>query len=130
MLPTSVTPSWILSGKPETRAQQLARSKDNCSYSMVWDCTPGNFNWYYNLDETLVVLEGEAFISSDGLQERRIGPGDVVFFPAGCSAKWRVTNYIRKVAFLRQPVPPPLGFGVRAWNTLVRIVLGRQGGGL
>lgn len=127
---TSVTPSWILAGKPETRAQQLSRSKDRNSYTMVWDCTAGNFNWYYSLDETLVVLEGEAFIKSDGLEERRIGAGDVVFFPAGCSATWRVTNYIRKVAFLRHPIPPPIGFGVRAWNALVRVVLGRQQGGL
>jgi uncharacterized cupin superfamily protein len=128
--PTSVTPSWILTGKPENRAKRLAESRDRNSYTMAWDCTAGRFNWHYNLDETVVVLSGEAFISSDGLEETRIGPGDVVYFPAGCSATWRVTDYIRKVAFLRQPIPPPLGFGVRAWNALLRILGLRPEGGL
>jgi len=128
--PTSITPAWILAGKPENRAKQLALSKDRNSYTMVWDCTAGSFDWHYNLDETLVVLEGEAYISFDGAAERRIGPSDVVFFPGGCSATWRVPNYIRKVAFLRHPIPPPGGFCVRAWNALLRVVLRRQGGGL
>src|SRR5690242_805051 len=122
--PASVVPSWILTGKPETRAKQLSRSKDRTSYTMVWDCTAGRFNWHYDVDETLVVLSGEAFVTYDGGEESRIGPGDVVFFPAGCTATWRVTNYIRKVAFLRQPIPPPVALGVRAWNLFLRIILG------
>jgi uncharacterized cupin superfamily protein len=35
-----------------------------------------------NKDEALVVSSGEAFITN-GYGERRIGPGDVAFFPAG-----------------------------------------------
>jgi hypothetical protein len=97
---------------------------------MAWDCTAGRFQWHYNVDETLVVLAGEAFISSDGGEETRIGPGDVVYFPAGVSATWRVTDYIRKVAFLRQPVPPPFGFGVRAWHAFLRMAGIRKTGGL
>jgi uncharacterized protein len=127
--PTPVLTDWVLAGEPETRSKLLARSRDKTSYTMVWDCTAGRFNWHYPSDETLVVLDGEAFVGTKEGEERRIGPGDGVFFPAGASATWRVSRYIRKVAFLRQTLPPPLGFGVRAWHLLLR-TLGRGKGGL
>jgi len=120
--PAPVSPEWVLNGTPETRSKELARSHDGTSYVMVWDCTAGRFNWHYNKDETLVVISGEAFITNEKGEERRLGPGDIVFFPAGTSCTWRVTKYIRKVAFLRHTMPRPLGFGVLAWNKLLRIV--------
>ena len=119
--PTPISPDWVLEGTPETRSQELARSRDLTSFAMVWDCTAGRFKWHYNKDETLVVLSGEAFITIDD-GERRIGPGDVVFFPAGSSSTWRVPKYIKKVAFLRHTMPRPFGFGVLAWNKFLRIV--------
>jgi uncharacterized cupin superfamily protein len=121
-VPTSINPSWILTGSPQHRVKQLARSADRGSYSVAWDCTAGLFNWHYTQEETLVVLTGEAFIRVNDASETRIGPGDVVFFPAGSSAVWRVPEYIRKVAFMREPIPPPLRFGVRAVNAFFRRV--------
>jgi uncharacterized cupin superfamily protein len=118
---------WILDGSPETRNKEIAKSSDQTSYIMVWDCTAGRFNWHYSMDETLVVTSGEAFISDQNSGERRIGPGDIVFFPAGTSATWHVPTYIRKVAFLRQTMPRPMGYGVRAWNMLLRMVRGLDG---
>jgi uncharacterized cupin superfamily protein len=122
-----LSPEQVLEGKPETRSRELARSNDKTFYCMVWDCTAGRFNWNYNKDESLVVLTGEAFISYDGGEERRIGPGDAVFFPAGTKARWRVPKYIRKVAFVRHTMPRPAGFGVRAWNVLLRKLNGSGG---
>jgi uncharacterized cupin superfamily protein len=119
--PNPISVDWVLEGRPQTRSQELARSHDLTSFVMVWDCTAGRFKWHYNKDETLVVLSGEAFITN-GSDERRIGPGDVVFFPAGSSATWHVPKYIKKVAFLRHTMPRPLGFGVLAWNKLLRIM--------
>jgi uncharacterized cupin superfamily protein len=127
---TPIARDWILEGKPETRSKELARSHDRTSYVMVWDCTAGRFNWHYNKDETLVVVDGEAFIIDQNGGERRIGPGDMVFFPAGTSATWRVPNYIKKVAFLRHTMPRPFGFCVLAWNLLLRIVGLRRSSGL
>jgi uncharacterized cupin superfamily protein len=118
---TPISPDWVLEGTPETRSEELARSRDLTSFAMVWDCTAGRFNWNYNKDETLVVLSGEAFITIGDI-ERRIGPGDVVFFPAGSSASWRVPQYISKVAFLRHTMPRAAGFGVLAWNKFLRVV--------
>jgi uncharacterized cupin superfamily protein len=129
--PSSVTPSWILEGKPESRSKELARSHDGTSHSMVWDCTAGSFDWHYNKDEALVILSGEAFIRSEkNGEERRIGPGDFVFFPAGVSATWRVPKYIKKVAFLRHTMPRPFGYGVLAWNLFLRMVGLRTSSGL
>jgi len=125
---TPLPQSQVLEGKPETRSRELARSNDKTFYTMIWDCTAGRFNWDYNKDESLVVLTGEAFISYAGGEERRIGPGDTVFFPAGTSACWRVPNYIRKVAFLRHTMPKPAGYGVLAWNLLLRKLRGGGGG--
>jgi uncharacterized protein len=121
--PASISGDCIHEGTPQTRSEELARSRDGTSHTMVWDCTAGRFDWHYNKDETLVVLTGEAFISTEkGATERRIGSGDIVFFPAGTSATWRVPRYIRKVAFLRHTMPRPLGFGVLAWNLFLRLV--------
>jgi uncharacterized cupin superfamily protein len=120
--PEPISPGWILSGTPESRSKEIARSLDRMSCAMVWDCTAGVFNWDYNKDEGLVVLAGEAFIVCGDSPERRIGPGDFVFFPAGTSAKWRVPKYIKKVAFLRQTMPRLVGFGVLIWNFLRRLI--------
>ena len=124
--PAPLTPDWVLNGLPETRSKKLARSHDGTSHVMVWDCTAGHFNWHYNKDETLVVISGEAFITNEKGEERRLGPGDIVFFPAGTSSTWRVPRYIKKVAFLRHTMPRPLGSGVLAWNFLLRIVRQRS----
>ena len=118
---TAVVPDGTLNGTPHIRSRELARSHDRTSHVVIWDCTAGRFTWHYNKDETLVVLSGEAFITDEKGDEHRIGAGDVVFFPAGTSSRWHVPNYIKKVAFLRHSMPRPMGFGVLAWNALLRM---------
>jgi len=125
---TRVVPDGILNGTPKTRSKELARSHDRTSHVMVWDCTAGRFTWHYNKDETLVVLDGEAFITNEKGEERRIGTGDVVFFPAGTCSRWHVPQYIKKVAVLRHTMPRPMGLGVLAWNLLLR--MGTRRGGI
>jgi hypothetical protein len=117
--PAPIPRDWILSGTPEARNKELARSHDGTFYVVVWECTEGHFNWHYVKDEELVVLSGEVFIT-DEQGERRLGAGDVGFFPAGTSCKWRVTQRVRKVAVLRETMPLPLGFGLRAVKALLR----------
>lgn len=125
--PAPITPGWILSGTPQASNKMLASSQDRAAYIMVWECTPGQFNWHYSEDETVVIISGEVFITQDNGPERRLGPGDMAFFPAGCSAHWRITSKVRKVAVLRNTLPMPIAFGLRAWNKLLRIVgLGTQ----
>ncbi len=54
-------------------------------------------------------------------EERRLGTGDMIFFPAGCTAKWRITSTVRKVAVLRNVLPGPFALDFRAWNKFLRI---------
>jgi uncharacterized cupin superfamily protein len=118
---------WVLAGTPEARSAVLATSRDGTSQIMAWECTAGEFVWRYPEDETVVVLAGEAFVTNDAGAECRLAEGHVAFFPGGSSSRWRVTRPIKKVAVLRKDLPPPLGFGVRAWHKLLR-VLGLRGG--
>ena len=115
-----ISPDWILSGSPEARSTLLAKSEDRTSYTMVWECSPGSFRWQYIEDETIVILEGEVFISVGRTGERQLRPGDVAFFPAGSSCVWRVTKRVKKVAVLRKALPFPLGLAVRAWYKILR----------
>ncbi len=124
--PAPIVPSWILSGTPNARNKLLGYSEDKTAYIMVWECTPGTFKWNYTEDETIVFISGEVFVTMENGEERRLGAGDMIFFPAGCSAKWRITSTVRKVAVLRSTLPMPLALGLRAWNRLLR-VLGLRG---
>ena len=121
---------WILAGSPEARAKLLAKSHDGASRIVVWECTAGRFNWHYSEDETVVVIAGEVFVTTAIGYERRLGEGDMGFFPAGSSAIWRVPDRIKKVAVLRRDLPGPLAFGLRAWHRLLRIVAPRGGSSL
>ena len=115
-----ITPDWILDGTPEARNKTLAESRDRASSVVVWECTAGRFNWHYSDDETVVVISGEVFITTMEGEEKRLGPGDIGFFPSGSSCTWRVNNHVKKVAVLRKEMPPLLNIAVRAWHKLFR----------
>jgi uncharacterized cupin superfamily protein len=120
--PAPISPDWILVGTPEARSKLLAKSNDRTSSIVVWECTAGRFDWHYSEDETVVIISGEVFITTEKGEERRLGQGDMGFFPAGSSCTWRVNDRVKKVAVLRKNLPPLLSIGVRAWNKLLRIV--------
>jgi uncharacterized protein len=120
--PEPIPQEWILSGAPVSRSRNLVRSRDWTSTVVVWDCTAGSFRWHYSQDETILVISGEAFLMLENGEERRFGAGDVGFFPAGTTCTWRVADYIRKVAVLRENMWRPLGFCLKAWKKLLRIV--------
>jgi uncharacterized cupin superfamily protein len=119
--PSPISPDWILSGTPVARRRLLAKSYDGTAYVTVWECTAGRFMWHYVEDETVTIISGEAFITTDQGEERRIGQGDMAFFPAGTSYQWRINDRVRKVAVLRKTLGLPLGIGVRAWYKLLNI---------
>jgi len=118
-----INPSAIIEGKPETRCALLSRSRDNSLSTMAWDCTAGRFYWYYNEDESIVVVAGDARISIDGGPEQVVGIGDTIYFPSGSVALWQVDAYVRKVAFLRKPMPKSLSFFLRAaWRVRLMVL--------
>jgi uncharacterized protein len=116
--PSPIEPSWIIAGNPEARAHTLWSSSDSAAKTFIWSCTSGKFNWYYDMDETLMILEGSMVLESEGMPPKRYGVGDVVFFREGAHVKWHVEDYVKKVAFCRITNAFGLGFVVRAVNKL------------
>src|ERR1700730_11330502 len=119
--PSPIEPSWIIEGNPEARSCLLSTSVCNTARTLIWSCTEGKFNWYYDFDETIVILEGSIVLESEGMPPKRYGVGDVIFFRDGAHAKWHVEGYVKKVAFCRQTYPFWLGFTIRAVNKLKRM---------
>lgn len=117
--PCPIYPSWILEGNPVARNAVLSYSADGSASTLIWDCTAGRFNWFYDVDETIYVIEGGMIIKDAG-GKRRLSAGDTIFFPKGARAEWTVESYIRKVAFVRTPLPWPLAFAKRVVRSLRR----------
>ena len=90
--PLPIKPEWILGGSPEAWYKDVAISRDGMSELVVWECSAGLFEWHYKKDESLIVISGEAFVTTENYRELRLGPGDVAFFPAGTSSTWRVPD--------------------------------------
>lgn len=118
----SIPSQWLLSGQPETCSKLLGKTRDQLAYVMLWECGAVSYKWYYSKDEAYIVLSGEGFMTDEKGVERRYGPGDVAFFPAGTRATWRHPNHFRKVAVLKDPVSRPLALGFKAWHKLVSLI--------
>jgi uncharacterized cupin superfamily protein len=111
---------WIVKGRPQARNRVLFRSTDKSSWTMLWDCSAGEFNWHYSFDETIHFLEGRVTITLEGGAPQTFGPGDVIFFPAGSVAHWQVDQYIRKLAVCQNPLPASLNLPLKLARRLAR----------
>jgi uncharacterized cupin superfamily protein len=100
-----INPAWILEGQPTARNAKLSMSEDTTACTILWDCTAGKFNWHYDIDETVHIVEGSVIVSSENTPPKRLVAGDVAFFPMGAKAHWHVETYVRKVAFCRRVLP-------------------------
>ena len=133
LTPGPIEPSWIIEGTPEARSCVLTKSADGLAWTMVWHCTAGKFNWYYDFDETILILEGGIVLESDTMPPTRYGPGDVIFFKDGAHARWHVESYVKKLAFCRNTQPVWLGFAIRVflkWKKMFFPVADRHPAGL
>jgi uncharacterized cupin superfamily protein len=124
LAPSPIAPHWIIEGKPEARSARLATTADGTSTVMAWSCTAGRFTWNYNIDETRHVISGEAFVTDEKGEVRRLGAGDMVYFPAGSRSNWYIPREIRKIAFCRHAMPRPVGLALRSWNKLIDLMTG------
>src|SRR3984885_5708524 len=123
LTPRPIEPSWIIEGNPRAEWCVLSKSADGLASTMVWGCSEARFNWYYDIDETILILEGSIALESDTMPPTRYGAGDVVFFKDGAHARWHVEGHVRKLAFCRKTQPMPLGLALRVFNKLKRILL-------
>ena len=100
-IPEPISPAWILAGSPVARAAPLTRTADGRCWTALWECTSGRFKWRYGIDETVLILEGQVRVTWPGNITRTLMPGDVAFFASGSEAEWDVSDYVKKMAFLR-----------------------------
>lgn len=119
LVPSPIHPAWITEGAPQAHSKRLAQSADGTAAVFAWSCTAGRFIWHYAGDEMAHITAGEAFVTDHDGNERRLGSGDMVFFPAGSRSHWHVPDYVRKLAMCRHGMPRPVGFMLRAWNKVV-----------
>jgi uncharacterized cupin superfamily protein len=121
--PAPIEPSWIIEGNPVASNATLSRSADGTASTIIWQCTEGKFNWHYDIDETIYILEGSVVIASDGMKPTRYGPGDVIFFKNGASARWHVEGHLRKLAFCRRTQPRLIGLALRVVSKLRAVLI-------
>jgi uncharacterized cupin superfamily protein len=93
-----IDPSWIIEGTPRARARSLSLGDHGTIRAFLWDCSAGRFEWHYDHDEIIQILEGEAEITSQNGVRTPLRPGDMVSFPAAQIVVWHVPRYVRKVA--------------------------------
>lgn len=122
-----INPDWVIDGSPTARNAELFRSADGLACTLIWDCTPGRFEWIYDVDETIHVLEGSIVLEDGQAPPRRYGAGDVVFFPAGARVRWTVETHVRKLAFFRRPLPRPAALIVSRLRRLKALLRGQRG---
>ena len=115
--PAPINADWILEGSPQARNRVVFKSDDGTAWTMIWDCTAGRFNWFYDCDETVHILEGSVSLTT-AAGTVLVEAGNTIFFPAGSWATWHVSSYVRKVAFLRHTLPRPAGSMLRAWKRI------------
>ena len=119
-----IRPHWVIEGSPQVRSKRVAESVDGTSSVMVWASSAGKFNWYYAVEETLHIISGEVFVSDEKGEVRRLGPGDMAFFPAGSRSTWHVPHHVLKLAVCRHRMPRLAGYGLRIWNNLLDVLTG------
>jgi uncharacterized cupin superfamily protein len=123
LTPRPIEPSWIIEGKPDAQWCVLSKSADGLASTMVWECSEGKFNWYYDFDETILILEGSIVLENDTMSPTRYGPGDVIFFKDGAHARWHVEGRVKKLAFCRKTQPVLLGFALRVFSRIRRTLM-------
>jgi uncharacterized protein len=113
--------AWILEGNPLARGKLLSTSTDGMATTFMWDCTAGRFNWHYELDETVFLLEGSVVIRESTGARHELKAGDSFLFKAGTHFEWTVDSYVRKVAFCRIPMSRKILLAKRLYQGLRRL---------
>lgn len=123
--PAPIPSDWILEGKPLARCRRLAASTDGLGSTWMWDCTAGRFDWYYNEDETVYVVEGSITVVDRAGRVSHLKAGDAFLFPKGTHFEWTVSTYVRKIAFVHQPVSRKLRLLMRVSSAFKGLLRGR-----
>jgi uncharacterized cupin superfamily protein len=117
--PAPIRPEWVIAGQPLARAAELAASPDGTCTTAHWDCTAGTFHWFFWVEETIHILEGEVTVRDAEGQASVLRAGDVAVMPANAWMVWQVERYVRKLAVCRYPASRNLARMMR-WSQQLR----------
>jgi len=62
----------------------------------IWESDVKKFDWEYDEEETIYVLEGKVRVLLEDGEEVVFGKGDLVTFPKGIRCTWDVKEKIKK----------------------------------
>lgn len=116
-----INTGWIISGNPQARIAEHSQSADDAAITALWDCTAGEFRWYFGWDETVMILEGEVQVTDEKGITRTLRAGDIAYFAGKTWATWRIDNYVKKIAFVRRPFPASVVLAVKLKAMLSRM---------
>ncbi|HTV50098.1 MAG TPA: cupin domain-containing protein [Steroidobacteraceae bacterium] len=124
--PAPIQAEWILEGAPVARGRPLCGSTDDNAFTVMWDCTAGRFNWFYDIDETIHIVEGSALLKSTSGEEHVLTPGDVFLCAAGTRYEWTVDSYVRKIAFVHRPMSRKMRLLQRLYHAVAGLLKPRS----
>lgn len=113
-----INPDWVIAGNPVARVADHSQSSDEAGVTALWDCTAGEFRWFFHWDETVIIQEGEVQVTAEDGSVRVLKAGDIAYFRHGTWSTWKIDSYVRKIAFLRKPFPEPLATIFRIRNAM------------
>ena len=118
--PAPIPASDVVCGNPTARNSVVFQSADRLQFTLMWHCTAGSFRWFYDEDETILLLDGGMTLCFDDGSTRVCAAGEMVFFPAGTTCVWVIEQEVRKLAFFRQPSPALLALPIRLTRKLIQ----------
>ena len=99
-------PTTLTEGQTEA-STLLWTSEDGLTKIGVWECTPGPFTADRSAAaEFCHIISGSASVkNSDGSQDRKIGPGDLLILPIGWKGEWIIHEHTKKLFILNASAP-------------------------
>jgi uncharacterized cupin superfamily protein len=79
----------IIVRKPSEKEEAEMKSKP------VWACGVSEFDWYYDSEETCLIIEGEVTVKYES-KSVSFAAGDYVIFPKGLLCVWQVNKPVKK----------------------------------
>ena len=122
--PNPVNPDWIIDGTPQARAKCLAESADGTSSVMAWSCTPGRFEWYYAVDETVHIISWRGFRHRRERQDSPARAGGHGLFPGRQPQRLAGDEGSAQTCRVPPQHAAAVGFVLRAWNKVVHRLTG------
>jgi uncharacterized cupin superfamily protein len=122
-----IEPTWVLAGAPLARSGCHSINTDRWASTHVWACSAGRFRWHFELEETVLILEGEVIVTDDQGRTQRLTPGTVAYFPTDSWWVWDVPEHVRKLAFNRRSMLWPGRVLSRGLSVLLRPLRRRTG---